>query len=157
MKSFTKLLLLCLSISFITACGPAQETPEELSYDKVILATENVEKQEYQQHHDKSFRKGDKVVMIVTNVGKFEKDPNGFHMLDMSNQLKGPSGDVIFAEKGLLGENGRSILADDMAPNPSTFFQTDSSLRAGEYTATVIIYDLVSGRQLKVSENFILR
>ncbi len=142
---------------FISACGNSSEPRTDgLSYDQVILATENVEKQEYTQHHDKAFKKGDKVIMIVTNVGEFEKGSDGFHVLDMSNQLKDPTGKVIFAEKGLLGENGRAILSENRAPQPSTFFNTDASLPTGEYTATLIIYDLVSGKQVKVNETFTL-
>jgi hypothetical protein len=99
------------------------------------------------------FEKGQAVNFALMNVGPFKKDADGKDWVDMDMKVfEGRR--VIFEHKSLLGDQGHVALKNDMAESPSGVFTATASLKPGDYTLQLLVYDKIGGGKVRDSGVF---
>jgi len=93
---------------------------------------------------------------VLVNVGPFKKGEDGLNWIEMDMEVRDPNGNIIFSEKGMLGENGHVNLPNNMATSPYGTFYTTTDLAPGKYKMTLTIYDKVGGGKASQSATFTL-
>lgn len=101
-----------------------------------------------------TFRKGEKVHLVLLHVGPFKKDSAGLNWFDMDIRVSDPDGTEINSGESLLGESGHIALPENYAKSPYASFQTDESMKSGKYKFTVTIYDRIGQGKATVSVFF---
>lgn len=101
--------------------------------------------------------KGEQVVMVLENVGKF-KEVKGKHWYDIDVFVETPEGHRVFSREKYLGETGKSKLPKgvlehyNVAINPGPIGMTP-----GKYVFKVTVHDRNAGQETSVSREFTLR
>lgn len=106
--------------------------------------------------NDPSYRRGEKVNLVLLEVKKFESGKDGKHQFDMDMVVEDPSGKVILYEKKLLGEKGHVFLKNGIAKSPMGIFESHVGLKPGKYLMMVTIYDKIGGAKVSISKKFTL-
>jgi hypothetical protein len=105
---------------------------------------------------DGVFQRGEKINLVLLNVGKFKKGEDGKHWFDMDIEVKDPNGAIIFSKQGLLGENGHVLIPNDIAASPYGTFTTTTEMETGNYRIKLTVRDKVSGSSASKSKTFTL-
>jgi len=136
---FTAFMLIVL---FFPACT-STSTSKLISIEDHAFARSGDDGQPVTFDGPAIFKRGDKVHLVLMNVGPFKKDSTGLNWLDMDMEVSGPDGQVVISEKELLGERGRLELENNRVPTPYATFTTTSELNPGTYKFKVTIYDRI--------------
>jgi hypothetical protein len=140
---------------FLLLLGAFSVEGSDLEYREAMFARETTGgRMVYVESAD--FRRGDKVNLVLLDVGPFTLGNDGKHKFDLDLFVKDSAGQVVLNEPGLLGEQGHATLENDMAPSLTGIFTSHVGLRSGKYQMTVVIRDLVGGGILKVTKSFTL-
>lgn len=106
---------------------------------------------------DGSFRRGDSVHLVIRDAGPFTPGPDGKHHFDIDMIVEDPKGAVILEQKGLLGDKGVMTLEDNIASSPYGIYDTTVTMDPGTYLMHLTLRDVISGKKLTVSREFILK
>ncbi len=101
-----------------------------------------------------TFRKGEKVHLVLLHVGPFKKDSAGLNWFDMDIHISDPDGIEMYSGKSVLGESGHIALPENYAKSPYAFFQTDESMKSGKFKFTITIYDRIGQGKATLSAFF---
>lgn len=148
-----KTTLLLLAVGLLL--GAYSLECSELEYREAMFARE-AENRRMVLVENADFRRGDKVNLVLLDVGPFTLGQDGKHKFDLDLFVKDSAGQVVLNEPGLLGEQGHALLENNTAPSLTGIFTSHVGLRAGKYQMTVVIRDLVGGGILKVTKSFTL-
>ncbi len=150
---FGKTLVTLLAVSFLALMGTAVANASELAYKEAMFAREGQGgRMVHAQNAD--FQRGEKVYLVLLEVGRFVQGTDGKHRFDLDLFVKDPAGQVVLTSPGLLGEEGHIFLEGGIAPSLTGIFTSHVGLKAGKYEMTVVIRDLVGGGILKVVKSF---
>ncbi|MCP5104606.1 MAG: hypothetical protein GY950_14565 [bacterium] len=127
-----------------------------LSYRKAVFAKKGNDGK-LTPVDDSTFARGEVVNLIFLNVGKFKKGPDGKHLFDIDLEVKNPKGERIFQQEKMLGENGHTLLENDIADSPYGIFYTSIELEPGIYRMTLTIYDKIGNERVSVTKPFKLK
>jgi len=148
-------IFISLVVSLVLLLGVATADASELQYKEVMFAREGADGRMI--HVDNAeFKRGEKVHMVLLEVGKFVLGADGKHRFDLDLFVKDSAGQVVLNEPGLLKEQGHTFLEGGIAPSLSGIFTSHVGLKSGTYQMTVVIRDLVGGGILKVTKPFSL-
>lgn len=92
---------------------------------------------------DPVYQRGEKISLVLLNVGPFKEDSAGFNWFDMDMEVIGPDDAIVISETGLLGDGGHLDLENNTASSPYASYTTTSEMKPGEYKFKVTIYDKV--------------
>jgi hypothetical protein len=158
------LLALCSAIVVVlSACQPVGPLREGLNFEKSVFAKvddagkitflESVtspashvvpEGSVASDSQKAEYERGETVHFALMKVGKFKKGEDGKHWVD--SELKVRQGSkMIFERKNLLGEAGHVELKDDEAESPTGVFTATASLKPGDYSMELTVYDKIGG------------
>jgi hypothetical protein len=152
LKQF-ELLILVVLLSIISGCGQVEtETSFGLSIDDSYFA-EIGPNGELIPISDPAYSSGEKVVYALENIGKFEKGNDGLHWLDLDMEVKDSEGNVIYLQRGMLGEGGHVLLNNDIASSPYGAFELADE-QPGTYNIKLTVHDLVGGGSASSSSTF---
>ena len=143
------LIILLLIIFLVSGCGNKQK---QLTYNNVFFASSS-DGVNFEKLDNSVYKKGDKVYIIMSNVGKFEKDSNGINSFDIDVEVKYKD-KVLISQTNLLGKSGKVNLENNIAKSPYGSFTSGKGLESGNYTFKMIIKDLVSGAQAIAEKDF---
>ena len=144
-----------LPLVFLLLLGTSAVEGNDLEYREAVFA--RVTDGGRMVHVDNAdFRRGDKVNLVLLNVGPFTLGNDGKHKFDLDLFVKDSAGQVVLNEPGLLGDQGHTFLENGIAPSLTGIFTSHVGLRAGKYQMTVVIRDLVGDGILKVTRAFTL-
>jgi len=90
------------------------------------------------------YERGESVNFALMKVGKFQKGADGKHWVDMDMKVW-DGNKMIFEKAGLLGEGGKVELKDGFAESPTGVFTATASLKPGDYTMGLWVYDKIGG------------
>jgi len=109
----------------------------------------------YTKAEDNTFFRGEEVHTVVDGVVGFEKDPNGVSWVDIDIEIKdNSSGEIIFEQQGLLGENGKITLEEDEAAEPKAVFRTGEDMEPGSYNFKMKVYDKYGDGRVTFTNTF---
>ena len=127
-----------------------------LSFEKSVFAKVSddgkvtlLEKPEYER--------GEKVHFALMNVGKFQKDLEGKDWVDMDLEIRDSNGKWVFAHKSLLGKAGHLALKGDMAESPTGVFTATASLKPGNYSLQLTVFDKIGNTKARDTGVFIVK
>ena len=102
------------------------------------------------------YGRGEVVHFALMKVGKFKKGADGKHWVE--SDLKVRKGwKTIFVKRGLLGEGGHVTLKNDEAESPSGVFTATASLKPGDYSMQLTVYDKVGGGKVRDRGTFTVK
>jgi hypothetical protein len=127
-----------------------------LSYQKAVFARKGNDGT-LEQVPKPMFSRGEVVNLIFLNVGKFEKGTDGKHLFDIDMTVKNSEGETVFQKENMLGENGHTLLPDDIAKSPYGMFYSSIEMEAGVYRMTLTIYDKIGNERVSVTKPFTLK
>lgn len=149
---------ICLGIALVfalSACKQQDVNSSGLKIQKVILARKNNEGQTMPARRSIYIR-GEKVYLIMANVGDFVKGADGLNWFDINMQLTDVDGDVVMHKEHMLGDKGHINLPDNRASYPYVMVHTHPSMSRGEYELQVTIYDEIGIGKATVTKIFTL-
>jgi hypothetical protein len=129
---------------------------EGLSYQKTVFARKGKDGT-LEQVPEPVFSRGEVVNLIVLNVGKFKKGADGKHLFDIDMTVNNSEGETVFQKEKMLGENGHTLLPDDIAKSPYGMFYSSIEMEAGVYRMTLTIYDKIGNEKVSVTKPFSLK
>ncbi len=128
-----------------------------LTLDKSYLGKENKDGS-ISNTDTGEFKRGENIYFVLVNVGKFEKNQDGEHWIDIDLIVKNNKNKVVVSRPNMLGEKGKTILENDIALSPYGKININpKTVKSGKYTITITIYDKVSGAKLSQTKNLILK
>lgn len=158
MEISSKKLFFLISIFFFTglftSICTASET-KKLTYREAVFARRNFAGK-LNVIKKASFRRGERINLILLDVKKFEIGKDGKHRFDLDMVIENPSEKVILFKENLLGKKGHVFLKNGIARSPMGIFESHVGLDSGEYLMTVTIHDKVGGGRVIVSKKFTL-
>jgi hypothetical protein len=134
----------------------ASATSSQLTFQQSLLAKKTADNK-VAPSKDAVFKRGDTIYFVLLNVGKFKKGNDGKNWLDMDMSVKDAKGKVIFTQKNLLGEKGKAVLENDIAPSPNGSVNTNNKVAPGVYQVTLTLYDKVAGTEISETKSFTLK
>jgi hypothetical protein len=153
-KNFTVFVTLIFFFALFAGTSLAAES-KKLTFRKAAFARRH-DDGKLTMIKDPSYRRGEKVNLILFDVKTFEKGKDGKHQFDLDMVVENPSGKVILFKKNLLGEKGHVLLKNGIARSPMGIFESHVGLMSGEYLITVTIYDKIGGAKTIVTQKFTL-
>ncbi|MBS3176860.1 hypothetical protein J4457_06520 [Candidatus Woesearchaeota archaeon] len=151
-------ILFAIALAAVLSMGGCQVetgTSYGLEVENAILALEGPDGTLYPAESN-VFKRGQKINMVLLNVGPFKKGSDGKNWVDIDVEVKGPQGEIVLSKRGLLGDAGRDVLPNDIAESPYGSFATSEVLDKGEYMMTVTIFDKVDGSSASKTMSVIL-
>lgn len=139
-----------------TAGNNTASNSSQLTFQKAVFIKKGADNKAIPVE-DGIYKRGEEVVLVLVNVGKFKKGSDGKNWLDMDMLVKNPQGKVIFAKQSLLGDKGKVVLKDDIAPFPNGTINTSSKVAPGVYQLTLTVYDKIGGNQVSETKSFTLK
>ncbi len=156
MKRIISVFFIPFLFLFILACSKTETTTSLLiSVEDSLLARTGPDGNLVRVDND-VFKRGERVNLVLLNVGKFKKGDDGKHWFDIDLEVTGPKGEVVLSEKGLLGEKGHVFLPNDTAGSPYGIFSTTEGLEPGIYKMKLTIYDRIGKGKASVVKSFTL-
>lgn len=134
----------------------ASATSSQLTFQQSLLAKKTADNK-VAPSKDAVFKRGDTIYFVLLNVGKFKKGNDGKNWLDMDMSVKDAKGKVIFTQQSLLGEKGKAVLENDIAPSPNGSVNTNNKVAPGVYQVTLTLYDKVAGTKISETKSFTLK
>jgi hypothetical protein len=155
LKSLGWLVLCSTMMVVLSSCQPVGPLREGLNFEKSVFA--KVDDAGKVTFLDKAeYERGEKVHFALMKVGKFQKGKDGKDWVD--SDLKVRQGNkMIFEKKGLMGEAGHVDLKDDMAESPTGVFTATASLKPGDYSMELTVYDKIGGGKARDSGTFTVK
>ena len=92
---------------------------------------------------DAVYQRGEKVSLVLLNVGPFKEDSEGLNWFDLDMEIIGPDGAVVLSETGLLGDGGHLDLENNRASSPYGSYTSTTELQPGAYKFKMTIYDKI--------------
>lgn len=92
---------------------------------------------------DAVFKRGDKISLILLNVGPFKEDSAGLNWFDIDMEVIGPDDAVVLSETGMLGDGGHLDLENNRASSPYASYTTTTEMKPGDYKFKMTIYDKI--------------
>ncbi len=156
MKRAATYISLGIAIIFLLcACKQTDVHSSGLKIQKVILARKNNEGQTVVARRS-IFIRGEKIYLIMANVGDFVKGADGLNWFDINMQLTDVDGDVVMRKEHMLRDKGHIDLPDNRASYPYVMIHTHPSMSSGEYELQVTIYDEIGMGKATVTKTFTL-
>ena len=103
------------------------------------------------------FQPGDDVSLVLLHVTGFEIGEDGLHHYEMNIEVTDVDSQIIFAQAGLYGENGKALLPGGVLEYPCGTYSTTPDFRPGKYGIKLTIFDKVSGKQASRRKEFTLQ
>ncbi len=124
-----------------------------LGYEKAIFGRKNAEGK-IDLLEDPVFQRGEIVNLVVLNAGTFQKDATGKHRFDIDLVVLDPNDTVALDQKDMLGENGYTVLENDIASSPYAMFYSTIEMEAGTYIMKLTLRDLNAQQEFTVTKSF---
>jgi hypothetical protein len=106
---------------------------------------------------DVTFSRGDRVYLVLSNVGGLTPGQDRKHRLELNLQVQDPQGKQVYFRQNLLGNSGHQPLAGNRAAAPYVMFATEPTWATGNYTATVSLRDQIGRGYITVRQVVILK
>lgn len=141
-RNFVIPCLLIFSLITIGGCKCETSTSFGLSIENASFARMGADGK-LSLISDPVYKRGESVYFVLLNVGEFEKGKDGLNNFDMDMEFQDPEDQIIFSQKGMLGEKGHIKLPNNTAASPYGIFHTTTDLKPGKYFMKLTIYDKI--------------
>ena len=151
-----KLCALFLIVLVISMSGCTEtSTSYGLGYDDVFIGRMD-SSGTIVPSEDNVFNIGEDVYLVFTNVGTFKRGEDGKNWIEIDIEVKDSSGNIVFSEQDMLGEEGHVSLENDVASAPYGVISTDE-LGSGKHIMKETIRDKIGSGKITSSIEFTLK
>ena len=156
MRRKTKMLAAILFSAIVLSCGADEQPVGDLGVEAAMFAKPD-EQGTWTTLEKAVFDRGDDINLVLLHVTGFEPGEDGLHHYEMNIEVTDADSQIIFAQAGLYGENGKALLPAGVLEYPCGTYSTPPDFRPGKYGIKLTIFDKVSGKQASRSRQFTIR
>jgi hypothetical protein len=102
------------------------------------------------------YHRGDKVYMVLENVGPFAFDSDSLNHAEMRIEVTNAIGELIYKQDSLFGPSGKRNFPNGIIKAPYAGYQSDDKNKPGKHTMTLVVYDLIKRDSIVISDDFFL-
>lgn len=102
------------------------------------------------------YHRGDKVFMVLENVGPFAFDSDSLNHAEMRIEVTNAIGELIYKQDSLFGPSGKRNFPNGIIKSPYAKYQSDLKDKPGKHTMTLVVYDLLKRDSIVISDDFFL-
>ncbi len=102
------------------------------------------------------YQRGEEVVFVIENVGKFEFDDEGKNRIELHMKVEDQTGMPVGKHRNILGEKGHIKTKNGYVKNPYAKFKTYKKDAPGTYTFNLTVVDLLKGDSVTVISEYFL-
>ncbi len=161
------LLILFITLFFTISCKNSEDNNSTIiGEDSVLSVSDKFEFERFyfakktdsgiKETEKPVYKRGDDVLFVMLNVGKFKEDTSGKHKMELRMNIKDKIGMVIEEQSNILNERGYRKLTNGIAKSPFARFKTAINDEPGTYLFTLTAVDLIANDSITVSDEYFL-